>query len=176
MIRRLSIGTLCILGSLNTSCAQSLENLQDINKTWTKFCRAFETLDHQLMADIHTKDLIRIPNGQRIVDYNSYIDNYKKNFERAKSMNSTRAITLRFFERINNDSIASEKGIYRLVKDRGQAGEQSFYGEFHALMIKKGEDWKIFMDYDNDNDNTIGEEDFSRAMDMSNVHFFISKK
>jgi len=108
---------ICFLVIISNSInSQTKENLESINSTWEKFYKAFETLDYKLMADIHTKDLVRVSGGRRILDYDTYINNYKAGFERDKKAEQTSHIVLRFFERISNDSVASERGIYKLIR------------------------------------------------------------
>ena len=89
------------------------------------------------MAEIHSEDLIRISGGKRISDYETYINNYKRRFEDKKKKGETNEISLRFFERINNDSIASERGIYKLVRNKNRLDEKTYYGQFHVIFKKE---------------------------------------
>lgn len=152
-----------------TGYSQSSQNLKDINKVWAKFYQAFETLDYEPMAEIHSKKLIRISGGKRISDYNTYINNYKRRF---KQNNSTNKIALRFIERINNDSTASERGIYKLTVNEGKEEEQSYYGKFHVIFTKENGEWKILMDYDSTEGDTIGEYHFLKAYAIDNLKVF----
>jgi hypothetical protein len=160
-------------GFVKIGYVQDLNNYRDINGVWDKFCQAFDLLDYQLMAEIHSNNLIRIPNGKQIIDYNNYIMSYKKDFEVAKEQNSTRTISLRFYERINNDSIASEKGIYKLVINKNKPEETAHYGKFHVLLIKEKVGWRIFMDYDSNEGGKVGEEDFIKAFVRTDYDRFI---
>lgn len=156
----------------NTSTAQNTDNLKAINNVWSKFYKAFETLDYTLMAEIHHKDLVRVSGGKRIIDYDTYINNYKVGFERDKKAGQTSNISLRFFERISNDSAASERGIYKLVRNKGKANEQAYYGQFHVLFKKINGEWKITMDYDSSEGDTIGEDDYNKAFAIDNFEKF----
>lgn len=155
--------------------SQEIKNLQEINAVWEKFCQSFKTLDYELFASIHSEKLIRIPNGQRIVAYDDYIESYKERFEKDKKENSTSEINLRFFERTNNDSIASERGIYQVIRNKNKPNEKIFYGKFHALLIKENKEWKILMDYDNNEEGTISKEDFNNAYSMDDFDRFVKK-
>lgn len=158
---------LCVAFS-NQSNSQSLDNLEEINTVWKKFYLSFESLDYKLMAEIHSNNLIRISGGESITDYKNYIKNYKKRFEYAKE----NKISLRFFERINNDSIASERGIYKLIRIENGKDKQTYYGQFHVLLAKEKTEWKILMDYDSDEANSIGEEDYLKAYDINDLDRF----
>ena len=175
MLKKHLIIAIFLIGFINKSFSQDFKNYQDINDIWSKFCQAFDSLDYQLMAEIHSKNLIRIPNGKRIVDYDSYIEKYKTDFELNKKENSTITISLRFYERINNDSIASERGVYKTVVNKNQSEEKTFYGKFHVLLIKVKGNWKILMDYDSNEGKKVGEKDFIKAFEMSNLNKFIKE-
>ncbi|MEJ2627828.1 MAG: hypothetical protein P8078_04665, partial [bacterium] len=158
----ISIISLFVL--INPIKAQSIKNLKDINNTvHLKFYQAFDSLDCSIMQSIHSKKLIRIPADRKtILNYKDYMDKYKHDFDNVKKNNGTLNISLRFFERLNNDSIASERGIYKFTINKGQKNEQIFYGKFHVILVKEDNTWKILMDYDSNENNTIGEEDFNK--------------
>jgi hypothetical protein len=156
------------------SFSQTKTNLEDINTTWKKFYKAFETLDYTLMAEIHSQDLVRVSGGKRIVDYDTYINNYKAGFEHDKTGGQTSTISLRFFERINNDSTASERGIYKLVRNKGTNNEEAYYGQFHVLLKKSNGVWKITMDYDSSEGGAIGEEQYQKAFAIDDFEKFLN--
>lgn len=155
--------------------AQSVDNLKEINLVWGKFYKAFSTLNYKLMADIHSKKLVRISGGKNIIDYETYINNYKSGFKRDVNNKSTSDISLRFFERINTKSTASERGIYQLVRNKGKANEQTYYGQFHVILAKENGEWKITMDYDSNESDTIDKEDYDKAYAIDDFEKFIKK-
>lgn len=159
----------------NNSYSQSQKNLEDINNVWRKFYQAFDSLDYKLMKEIHSKKLIRISGGKKITNYKNYIKKYKIRFKEAAKNNTTTNISLRFFERISNDSIASERGIYKLTRKQDQKNEKIYYGQFHVILLKEINTWKIFMDYDSNEANSIGEKQYYKAYDINNLDKFIRK-
>jgi len=176
MLKKIIIPVLAFVLFANIGAAQNLENLKSINTVWSKFYKAFETLDYTLMAEIHTKDLVRVSGGKRILNYETYIKGYETSFKNSKDTNQTSNISLRFFERINNDSTASERGIYKLVRNKGTEKEQAYYGQFHVLFKKVNDEWKITMDYDSSEGDTIGEEEFQKAFAIDDFDKFLLKK
>lgn len=162
---------------INTFVLAQGEILNKINEeVWSKFCKSFETLDLQLMEEIHNKELYRIPaDGRVILNYEEYMEGYRSWFAQAKKDNTLLNISLRFFERICNESSASERGIYRLTINEGRDNEQFFYGKFHVLLKKENDIWKILMDYDSNEGNTVGEKDFNMASAMDEVEKFSKK-
>ncbi len=158
--------------------AQNTQNLKAINNdVWSKFYLAFDSLDFNLMAEIHSKKLIRIPaNQKKIIDYEAYIGNYKKRFRANKEKNVTLNISLRFFERITSELNASERGIYRLIVSKGSDEEKIYYGEFHVLHIKEKGIWKILMDYDSNESGKIGVNDFEKSFAIDDFDKFYQEK
>ena len=55
MKRFISLFTIIVLATQAVS-GQTKAHLLDINKTWSIFYKAFETLDYTLMAKIHSED------------------------------------------------------------------------------------------------------------------------
>jgi len=155
------------------SYSQSVTNLKEINKVWSAFYKAFDSLDYKPMAVIHSKKLIRISGGKNIIDYDTYINNYKSKFHNARKKKQTSKISLRFFERINNDSIASERGFYKLIRNKNKANQQTYYGQFHVILKKENRVWKISMDYDSDEGNSITEKQYLQAYGITDYYKFI---
>jgi len=176
MLNKIVFFILFIATFTNDANAQTIDNLKEINQVWYKFYQAFDSLDYELMAEIHSKDVIRIAGGSRISDYETYINNYKRRFEDKKKKGETNEISLRFFERINNDSIASERGIYKLVRNKNREDEKAYYGQFHVIFKKENGTWKIFMDYDSNEGNTIGEEAYLEAYGIEEIDKFLQKE
>ena len=173
MLKKVIAIIVIFTGIGHLASSQDIKNLQAINEVHQKFKEAFDSLDYELFASIHSEKLIRIPGGKKIIDYDTYVNKQKSNFEKAKSENSPRTIYLRFFERVNNDSVASERGIYKFVRNENQHNEKISYGKFHVLLIKEEGDWKILMDYDSSEGKIINEEDFNKAYDMNDFEKFI---
>ncbi|MDG5492070.1 nuclear transport factor 2 family protein [Psychroserpens sp. SPM9] len=161
--------------SINICEAQSLRNLKEINTVWNQFYIAFNTLNHQTMAYIHSEALIRISGGRTIIDYQTYISNYKNQFQAAKSEGTTYDISLRFFERINTNTTASERGVYRLIINKEKPDEQTYYGQFHVIMKKENGDWKITMDYDSTEFDTIDEKSYLKAHAITDFEAFLKQ-
>lgn len=173
MLNKFVFFILFIATFTNDANAQTANNLKEINQVWYKFYQAFDSLDYELMAEIHAEDLIRISGGRKISDYETYINNYKKRFDDKRKKGETNEISLRFFERINNDSIASERGVYQLIRNKNRHDEKTYYGQFHVILMKENGTWKIFMDYDSNESNSIGEDDYAKAYGIEEIDKFV---
>lgn len=157
--------------------AQNLKNLEDINdQVWSKFYQVFDSLDYNLMETIHSKHLIRIPADNKVIfGYKDYMEQYKITFAKIKENKSNLHISLRFFERINNDLVASERGIYKMIINPNKKNEKVIYGKFHVILIKENGVWKILMDYDSNENNTIGEENFKKAHEINDFKAYLKE-
>ena len=146
--------------------AQNHSDFKGINtEVWEKFSQAYKTKDVALYSSIHHEDFIRInANSKSIKDKTSYIQDYKKNWN--SKDNRKLKIEFRFLERILSSNKASERGIYKLSINPDTVEERSFYGKFHVILIKNGT-WKLLVDYDSDENGTIGEKDYLTANDIN---------
>jgi len=142
--------------------AQKTEALKEINKQiWQPFTTAFETSNYEMFGSIHSPMLLRVSGDQKTIRFfESYIGGYKTRWENSKRKQT---ISFRFIERIPNDDFASERGIYKLTVDLGSEQERSFYGQFHVLHKKIDGRWKIILDYDSSENNTINEASYTAA-------------
>jgi len=155
--------------------AQNKDYLTAINEqVWHDFTLAFEKLDHQLLRAVHSTEMVRIEGDrQSIQELDPYMEGYASWFQQVKQAGNTLQIRLRFLERINTDHTASERGIYQLTIKDAQDTDQIYYGKFHVVLKKENDVWKIVMDYDSSEGNTIGEEDFKAANNIVELNHFI---
>lgn len=156
--------------SFNSTKAQDINSLKEVNQqVWSKFYSAFENLDFTLLAEIHSKDVIRIPaDSKEIIRYDEYMQRYKEEFAQGKTNNLKMAVSLRFTERITSEKIITERGIFRFSVTAGDDKEQHYYGKFHVLHIKIDGVWKILMDYDSSENNSIDVNDYNSAFAIDN--------
>ena len=55
-----------------------------------------------------------------------------------------------FDDRKTNANTSYEVGFYRIITTDSEGGSTSFYGQFHIILKKIGEQWKIVQDWDTD--------------------------
>lgn len=155
---------------LNSFEGRSQNNpyVKDINEqVWAKFKKAFETYDHDLFASIHSKDLIRITgNNKRIKHYTDYMAGYK---ERWETTVREQTISFRFLERIADNLNGSERGIYQLTINPNTDMAENHYGKFHVVLGKENAQWKILVDYDSNEKNTINEISYKKAFAIDDL-------
>lgn len=142
--------------------AQNNKCLNEINKqVWSNFTKAFETFDHELFDSLHTEELVRVGGNSKLIrNKTDYINGYAS---RWKTNKTPQTISFRFLERICNDTKASERGIYKLTVNEGLPSEQSYYGKFHVIMLNVDDVWKLLVDYDSNENNTINEKSYKNA-------------
>ncbi|WP_347922117.1 nuclear transport factor 2 family protein [Pontimicrobium sp. SW4] len=142
--------------------AQNNKCLNEINnQVWSNFTKAFETFDHELFGSLHSEELVRVGGNSKLLrNKTDYINGYANRWTNSKS---PQTISFRFLERICNDNKASERGIYKLTVNYGLPNEQSYYGKFHVIMIKEANQWKLLVDYDSNESNTITKQSYQNA-------------
>lgn len=142
----------------------SQNQTEAINKdVWFNFMQAYQDLDASLFNQIHTDDVLRIPeeSGSMMISQ-EYKDANLENFNRWNLSKVNQRIQFSFISRIQKGNWAYETGIYKLTRYT-DSGSQSFYGKFHVTLKKVSGLWKIFIDSDSNENGTIGEEDFNRG-------------
>ena len=161
-MNRLNIFIFLFVIMSSVSYCQNKEVLKSINKEiWEPFTKSFETFDIELFESLHSNDLIRVSaDGRNIKKKDTYIDGYNRRWTKT-SIEQT--ISFRFLERLNSFDIASERGIYKLTMNPNTEQEKSFYGKFHVIMKKEQETWRILVDYDSSESNTINSDSYYKA-------------
>lgn len=156
------IASICIVSAVK---AQNEAVLKAINEQiWVPFTYAFETNDYELFDSLHCTELVRISgDGKRVQGKETYIAGYK---QRWQNNSQKQSISFRFLERLNNDNYASERGIYKLTINPNNENSRSYYGKFHVILKQQNGRWKISVDYDSSEGNTINEDTYQKAFAM----------
>ena len=101
-----------------------------------------------------------------VLNWNEYFEQQKRGDVQGKKSGSKRQLGLRFTERIANDNQAIEVGIYKGTITDKTGNVRTFYGRFHVALRKENGVWKILVDTDASDGNTIDEEDYLQARPM----------
>ncbi len=142
---------------------------QDLQKeintqVWEPFISSFSNFQSEAFLSVHSKDVVRSPrDAKRIFHGQQYLEMQKRGDDRAKKEGRKRSIELRFTERIAENDLAIDVGIYKTTDTDPSGQQQSYYGRFHVVLRKEDGRWKILVDTDSTENNTIGEKDFLAA-------------
>lgn len=142
---------------------EHLARLREINRDiWTPFSQAYAGNNADLYVSLHAKDFIRANGGKfaNVQNLEEYEKGVKSSFARRAGGDENARIDFTFFERYAGAESASERGIYRYTAIRKDGTKKYFYGKFHVFHRKVDGVWKISVDYDSNEDGTIGEADF----------------
>ncbi len=141
---------------------------QAINdQVWKPFISAYNNHDTDGFMAVHSKDVVRSPrDGKMVLNWNEYFEQQKRGDDQGKKSGSKRQLGLRFTERIANDNQAMEVGIYKGTITDKTGNVRTFYGRFHVALRKENGVWKILVDTDSSEGNTIDEEDYLQARPM----------
>ena len=145
--------------------AFSQEIQKEINEqVWKPFIKTYNAHDTEGFMALHSKDLIRVPrDGKSIRDYEAYKKGNEEGARRNEGLDNKRTIELRFLERIADEKSAYEVGIFKVTITTPNESPRIFYGKFHVTMRKENGTWKILVDSDSSEGNTIDENAFAKA-------------
>jgi ketosteroid isomerase-like protein len=125
-------------------------------QVWKSFIKGFNENNAELFMSVHSKDLVRSPrDAKKVLNWDQY------NQQTAKQT-GVHNIELRFTERVNNETQAIDVGIYKT----SYPNHPPYYGRFHVVLRKENGVWKILVDTDSNEGNTIGEAQFLAAKPM----------
>lgn len=141
---------------------------QEINdQVWKPFISTFNSYDANGFLAVHAKDVVRSPlDAKMILSYDEYLQNQLEGNKRGQEIGNTRALDLRFTERIANAATAIDIGIFKVTVNRKDGSTQSFYGRFHVVLRKENGRWKILVDMDSSEGRSIDETDYVAAKAM----------
>jgi hypothetical protein len=145
--------------------------LKEINRDiWIPFTESWAKNDVAQYNAIHAEDFIRVTGGssQNMHDRESYATHNRQRFASRKQKNERMLIDFTFFERIADETMASERGIYHVTRISATGEEFQSYGRFHCFHKKINDHWFIAVDYDSDEGGVVTEADFKagKAMDV----------
>ena len=115
---------------------------------------------------VHSQDVVRSPRDAKVCLAGMNISSSnKRETKREKREWAHTTIELRFTERIANPKQAIDIGIYKTtVYNKGrQNASYIITAAFMLCLRKEGSDWKILVDTDSSEGNSIGEKDFIAA-------------
>ena len=163
-MKRIFLGVFSII--YITAFSQNFQ--KEINdQVWKPFISTFNNFDANGFLAVHSKDVVRSSRDSKtLLNWSEYLKQQQEGNKRSKDNGITRTLDLRFTERIANASQAIDVGIYKTTVTNKDGKIQSFYGRFHVVLRKENGVWKILVDTDSSENQTIGEKDFSAATAM----------
>ena len=145
---------------------------QDIQKeineqVWKPFITTFNSFDTDGFMAVHSMDVVRSArDGKSVWNWSEYKERQQKGDQRSKENKYRRNLELRFTERIAQNNLSVEVGIYKTTSYNAKGEAQSFFGRFHVVLRKEDGVWKILVDTDSSEGSTISEKDFLAAKPM----------
>ena len=161
-------GILCLTFTCGLLHGLAQNTQREINdQVWKPFIESFNERDTKRFMEIHSKDVVRSPRDAKTVwNWNEYYQRQEQGDQKDKSTGSKRLLELRFTERISSSDLAIEVGIFKTTSIQNNGIARSFYGRFHVILRKENDVWRILVDTDSSEGNSINEEDFLAAAAM----------
>lgn len=130
-------------------------------QVWKPFVAAFNSFNQEEFAAVHSKDIIRVIQDDKIIwGYNQYFPEPKKDGQ-TQTPNHKRTLELRFIQRIADNDKAFEVGYYKTSYQMQDGSQRSGYGKFHVVLRKEEGKWKILVDADTN--QGASKEEFEKA-------------
>ncbi len=164
-----SLFFLLFLIFVSVNAQSQTDHLKEINRdVWLPFIEAYGTFNAGKYKSLQSEDFIRAAaNNKNLPTPKEYFDGVEEWFGDMKKKGLKLTINFRFTERLANDKVASERGVFEL-KAVDSSGKELWkdYGKFHVFMRKLNGVWKIVVDYDSNEKNTIDEKAYLAAFGM----------
>jgi hypothetical protein len=147
-------------------------NAQDFQKeinaqVWKPFIETFNNYDADNFLALHSKNVVRSSrDSKQILNWNQYHKEQRDGDTRSKQNGYKRLLELRFTERIANADQAIDVGIYKTTSINSKGESRSFYGKFLVVLLKEKGTWKILVDTDSSEGNSITEKQFLEAQPL----------
>ncbi len=137
----------------------------EINKqVWEPFIASFNNHQTDAFMAVHSKDVVRsVRDGKIVWNWDEYNKSQTKGDQNDLHTNRKRTLSLRFTERIANNDLAVEVGIYKTSYKMADGKTMDYFGRFHVVLRKENGIWKILVDTDSSENGTISEKDFLAA-------------
>lgn len=141
---------------------------KEINdQVWKPFISTFSNLDAKGFLAVHSKDVVRSSrDAKQILTWSEYLELQEKTNKRIVTDGLSMTLDLHFTERIATSDRAIDVGIYKTTMTDKAGKSQSYYGRFHVVLRKENGVWKILVDTDSSEGDTIDAEDFNAAKPM----------
>jgi hypothetical protein len=148
--------------------------LLEINRDiWIPFSEAYATGDADKYLSLHSSDFVRASeSNHHTTDLHGYSKGVLRSFNRNAINGGKTTIDFRFLERFTSEITASERGIYKYTYFPPGGEPTSGYGKFHVVSRKENGVWKILMDYDSNEGDTISADDFEAGFAVHDVRKF----
>jgi len=150
----------------------AVSGLDELNRElWRPFIISYAERDASAVGRLQAPELIRVEAANGWVGgFDAYLERTAAFFADMTGRGATIGIAFRFVERLVEGSIASERGVYRIVMAVPGEAELVFYGRFHTFARKTGDGWRIVVDYD----TTAGADEaaFDAAHDLDDTAAF----
>lgn len=147
---------LCFCLSAQSTRQQAIDEINQ--QVWKPFLESYKNADYETFMSVHSHDLVRVPADEdTILNKSGANHSYAGMFEYFAKEKIKVELDLRFFQRIADGKIASERGIYEFTMHPGTPEEERYYGKFHVILRKEAGVWKILVDYDSSEEKGLGE-------------------
>lgn len=147
------------------------EFLKEINRDiWLPFIEAYANGDAEKYLALHSQDFIRgMGNEEKLTNLKGYGEGVRQMFKSLKESGAKVKIDFRFLKRMANAQSGFEIGIYQFTAINAKGESQNYYGKFTVVSRKENNVWKILVDYDANENNSINEDSFKKGFPIDDL-------
>lgn len=161
--------SLCLLLFCNAVVCAANDSVQrqiDAD-VWVPLFAASDKFDADGFLAVQSKDLVRVSvDTNEVYGLDRYKSEIRAGFKRARERGIVRKSEIRFLQRVTSANLAYETGYFRSESIPANGEVRVRYTRFEFVLRKEGGRWKILVDKDTAEKNTITEKDYQAATPM----------
>lgn len=162
----LSMGFILLFSSLTWAETDNTWQQEIDNQVWRPFVKAYESFDGPAFNALYADEVLRVtPAG---IDTNGAFkqDNLMR-FSNNKHSGASTELDFWFEHRQTNATTSYEVGYFRIQSSNNNE-QSTFYGQFHIVLKKENNQWKITQDWDNTivRGQAVSEADFAKGQPL----------
>lgn len=154
------VWTVMLVALTSTALAESTQEID--HQIWHPLADSLAKLDSEAFNKLHTSDSLRGgPWGLQIGS--TYFRSNAEHWRSIAENGGMQSIEFSFEQRLQEADTAYEVGYYR-VTSTDRSGTAIYYGQFHVVLKKIDDQWKIAQDWDAEEvmGRKVTEEDFEK--------------
>lgn len=124
------------------------EETKELDNYWAEVSRSVREGDFQgYKKTCHEEGVLVTGINDSSYPLSDALARWEKDFTATKNGETKSNVEFRFSQRIINSTTAHETGIFLYSAGKSKENIKKEYIHFQALLVKKGADWKILMEY-----------------------------
>ena len=148
LLRLVGIPLIMSLIATSAPADEASDRLAELDAYWAEVSRSVKEGDFKAYAaGCHPEAVLVTGTKKTSYPLGKALARWKKEFDDTKDGTRDSSVTFRFSQRLGDETTAHETGIFLYSFKQGDGEIQNEYVHLEALLVKKGDEWKILMEY-----------------------------